>query len=81
MQYYEFNVPAGVHNITANVSFANDPSDPVGTYLISPNGDTLGYGSNSDLTSSLTSLTAYTLNPIPGTWSPDCGFRRTGSWQ
>ena len=30
VQYYEFNVPAGVDNITANVSLTNDAKDPVG---------------------------------------------------
>ena len=29
-EFYEFHVGAGVHNITANVSLANDASDPVG---------------------------------------------------
>ena len=68
-EYYEFNVPSGVRDITANISFANDPSDPVGEYLISPDGDTLGYGQNSLNGNSLTSLTANTLNPVPGTWT------------
>jgi hypothetical protein len=67
--YYEFNVPSGVSDITANATLANDASDPVAAYLISPDGDTLGYAQNSlDGTSGL-SATAYTLDPVPGTWT------------
>lgn len=69
--YYEFDVPSGVHNITANVSLQNDPTDPVGLYLISPDGDTLGYGENVLPSSGAPGLsaTAYTLNPVAGTWT------------
>ncbi len=67
--YYEFKVGAHVHNITANVSLTNDAGDPVGSYLISPDGDILGYGQNSLNGTSGTTLTAYTLNPVPGTWT------------
>ncbi len=68
-EFYEFNVPSGVHNITANVSLTNDANDPVGAYLISPDGDTLGYGENSFNSSNTKSLTAYTRHPVPGTWT------------
>ncbi len=74
VDYYEFDVPSsGVKNITANVTLANDPDDSVGAYLISPDGDTLGQGQNSlngtGTGTSTTSLTAYTLNPVAGTWT------------
>ena len=70
-QFYQFNVPYGVRSITANVSLTNDPADPVGAYLISPDGDVLGYGQNLDSFTGAPGLplTAYTLNPVSGTWT------------
>jgi hypothetical protein len=67
--FYEFDVPSGVNDVTANVTIANDASDPVGAYLVSPDGDTLGYGQNSLNGINGLSLTAYTLHPVPGTWT------------
>jgi len=66
---YQFQVPRGVRDITANVSLANDPTDPVGEYLVSPDGDTLGYGQNSLNGTSSTTASAYTLDPVAGTWT------------
>ena len=77
-QYYEFNVPAGVRDISADVSIANDPTDPVGAYLIAPDGEALGYGQNSLNGTALTTLTANTLNPVPGDVDLDRGLRRAG---
>jgi subtilase family protein len=68
-QFYAFNVRPGVRDIRADVSFANDPSDPVGEYLVSPDGDTVGYGQNSVEGTNGTALSAYTLNPVPGRWT------------
>jgi len=68
VQYYEFNVPKGIRNITANLSLTNDAGDNVGMYLVSPDGDTLGYGQN-DLNGNVLSATAYTLKPAPGIWT------------
>ena len=58
-----------MQNIQADVSFANDPSDPVGEYLVSPDGDTVGYGQNSVEGNNGTSLSAYAVDPIPGRWT------------
>jgi hypothetical protein len=70
-QFYKFKVPPGVQDIDASVRFANDPGDAVGEYLIAPDGEALGYGQNQDpLTGNLsTGLTAYTHDPVPGTWT------------
>jgi hypothetical protein len=68
-QYYEFNVPSGITNITANVSLTNDAADPVGLYLVAPDGDTLGYGQNTFNGNSTLSATAYSTHPVAGTWT------------
>ena len=41
----------------------------MGAYLVGPDGDALGFGQNSLGTTDLKSLTAYTLNPVQGTWT------------
>jgi len=71
VQYYQFNVGSGVRDITANVSLTNDIADPVDAYLISPYGDTLGYGQNANSLTGVNAkaLTANTLNPVPGLWT------------
>jgi hypothetical protein len=68
-QYYEFQVGPGVHNVTANVSLTNDAAEPVAEYLVSPDGDTLGFAQNNTNGTQTLSATAYTLNPVPGTWT------------
>ena len=69
VDYYEFNVGSGVNNITTDVSLTNDAGDPVGAYLVDPNGNVAGYGQNSINGSQGTSLTAWAVNPIQGTWT------------
>jgi hypothetical protein len=68
-EYYEFQVGAGVHNITANVSLTNDASEPVAEYLVSPDGDALGFAQNSTNDTQTLSATAYVANPVAGTWT------------
>lgn len=69
INYYEFKVPAGHTSITADVSLQNDPTDPVGTYLVAPDGTAVGFGQNTNLPTGSRTLTAYALNPAPGTWT------------
>jgi hypothetical protein len=58
-----------VRSITANVSVSNDRTDQVGAYLISPDGNTGGYGQNYFNNTGELSLTAYALDPRPGIWT------------
>jgi Peptidase inhibitor I9 len=69
VDYYEFDVGHGVKDITTNVNLTNDAKDPVGAYLVDPNGNVAGYGQNSINGTQGTSLTAYAANPITGTWT------------
>jgi hypothetical protein len=70
-EFYQFQVPANQQDIAASLSLANDPGNPVSTYLIAPDGQTLGFGQNQDSSTGAqsTSLTAYTLDPAAGTWT------------
>jgi hypothetical protein len=69
VQYYEFNVGPGHHDITANVSLTNDAGDNVGAYLVNPDGVAVGFGQNSVNGTNGLSLTANTHDPVPGTWT------------
>jgi hypothetical protein len=69
VDYYEFKVGHGVQDIAANVALTNDANDPVGAYLVDPNGNVAGYGQNSINGTQGTSLTAYAANPVTGTWT------------
>jgi hypothetical protein len=82
---YEFTVPADSKgskastSLEADVVLANDPANQVSGYLVGPGGQTMGYAS-SDLTTGFTGeavpvetperqLSAYTTDPIAGTWT------------
>jgi hypothetical protein len=80
-QFYEFNVPAGVRDITANVSLANDAADPVGAYLVSPDGDTLGFGQNVNLVSGRPVADGLYPQSRCRRLDTDRGFLRAGGWQ
>jgi hypothetical protein len=67
--YYEFNLPAGLKSITANVTLSKDIGQSVGSYLIGPDGAARGFGQNNVGGINGPSLTANTLNPPAGTWT------------
>ncbi len=67
--YFEFKVGHGRRSIAANVALTNDASDNVGSYLVAPDGQALGFGQNTFDGTNERSLTAYTLDPTPGIWT------------
>jgi hypothetical protein len=67
--YFEFHLGRGHRSITANVSLTRDAADAVGSYLVAPDGQALGFGQNSVNGTSGLSLTTYTLNPAAGNWT------------
>jgi hypothetical protein len=72
VSYFEFHVGRGHRSIAANVSLTRDRAEMVGAYLVSPDGQALGFGQNApeeleDANSR--SLTAYVLDPVPGNWT------------
>jgi Subtilase family len=69
INYYAFNVGPGHSSITANVSLTNDVGDPVGAYLINPDGVAVGFAQNNVNGVNGLSLTANTHDPVPGTWT------------
>ncbi|MBV9818870.1 MAG: S8 family serine peptidase [Solirubrobacterales bacterium] len=78
-QYYAFDVPMGVHDLRADLSFATDPSRPVGEYLVDPDGDAVGYGQNSVDGRSSTSVSAYAQSPPAGRWTLIVDFAGAGA--
>jgi hypothetical protein len=79
---YSFIVPSGPYlqrNLDVDVLLANDPANQVNAYLIAPDGQTMGYGSNY-LTTGFTAtgvpiesprrqLSLYAAGPVPGGWT------------
>jgi hypothetical protein len=73
------NLPVMLRNLDVDVSLDNDPANQVSAYLVSPQGETMGYGSsylttgfNGDdvpIEAPQKQLSVYTSNPIPGTWT------------
>jgi len=69
VNYYQFRVGPGHRSITANVSLTNDVADNVGAYLVNPDGVAVGFGQNSLNGTNSQALTAYTHDPLAGTWT------------
>jgi hypothetical protein len=76
--FYSFSVPAGTKAITANLALANDPPGGsagvgIGAYLVSPDGNVLGYGQNIAIDTTLSStnptLSVSVLHPDKGRWT------------
>ncbi len=79
INYYEFNVPSGQPDVSASVNLTNDADRQVNAYLVDPQGEIAGFGSNyllTELTSSGETdwstglhMDVYAANAIPGTWT------------
>ena len=69
VSYFAFAVGKGHRSITATCSLTNDPNEAVGDYLIAPDGQALGFGENILDGIESRSLSAYVLDPVPGTWT------------
>lgn len=74
--YYQFTIPSGTKAVRAELALHSNPKpgNPVGAYLVSPDGDVSGYGQNSDLSDERLgitgqTLTATALDPVAGTWT------------
>ena len=78
VDYYQFKVNHGDRDITANVDLTNDAGDPVGAYLVDPNGNVQGYGQNSINGTQGTDLTAYAATSDLRTVDAHRRLRRAG---
>ena len=80
VQYYEFTVPSGQPDVSAEVALANDPANVVDSYLVNPDGQLMGYGSNYLATAFDNTTGQFTYAPklqtnvfaasaVPGRWT------------
>jgi hypothetical protein len=80
IKYYEFTVPAGQPDVSAQVALANDAADETDGYLVDPDGQVVGYGSNylatdfdpssgSFLFTPSRRMNVYAASALPGTWT------------
>jgi hypothetical protein len=74
--YYQFSVPAHTMALRAQLALRDNPGtgNAVGAYLVSPDGNAVAYGQNSDLSQAQLgitdpTLTATALHPAPGLWA------------
>jgi subtilase family protein len=78
--YYQFDVPAGRHDVSASVDLANDPQDYVLAYLVDPAGNAVATGVNqlptafnpqtrAGATKPITQTDLYARDPRPGRWT------------
>jgi hypothetical protein len=67
---FQFTLGRGQRNVETELTLPGDRNDPVGAYLIGPDGQVQGFGQNSfGLDGSKQSLSASVLDPVPGTWT------------
>jgi hypothetical protein len=73
--YYQLDVPPGRPELNASVTLADNPNNPFTMWLVSPNGNVVGQGTNELPTSTAPGYTnelgaqAHALSPAPGAWT------------
>jgi Subtilase family len=77
--YYQFTVPKGQRDLTANFTLSGGATDPVFGYLIDPAGNAQAYAANAELTdfdshgnpvtTPLSSLSMFARAPAAGRWT------------
>jgi Subtilase family len=77
--YVQFDVPAGVNDVTANFRLADNSGDPVFGYLIDPAGNAQAYSANAQVigfdttgnpvTKQLRTMSLFARAPSPGRWT------------
>jgi hypothetical protein len=87
-EYFVFDVPAGQPELDVATSYANGPDNTYSTYLVSPEGETLGHASNQLVTggSALAPTTkiepgtdSHVLTPEAGRWTLVVAFANPAS--
>ena len=68
-EFYNLHVDGHTSSISASVSLTNDAGDPVGLYLVGPDGTVQGFGQNTINGTAALSATATVVNPVRGQWT------------
>ncbi len=86
--YFAFDVPKGRSDLNLTTSYGNGPDNQYSTYLVSPQGETLGHASNqlvvggtaaNPVTTTEAGTTSHVLSPAAGRWTLVVAFANPAS--